>query len=331
MDPLFTYYKTKQKNIFMKKRIITSILYLGTPFTYLSSAWLKFVKTRSNITGNKIFMRLGIFPILDHYYQPLINPQKHLIKSLRDDRELGGIDLNTTEQLELLSTFDYNLELLKFPITRVNDNEFFYDNDSYRSGDAEYLYNMIRHFKPKRIIEIGCGYSTLMARNAITLNEIDNSEYSCHHICIEPYEQPWLEKIKVELIRERVEFIDKSFFQKLESNDILFIDSSHIIRPQGDVLFEFLELLPTLKSGVLIHVHDIFTPKDYLDEWVYKKHYLWNEQYLLEAFLTFNSEFKIIGALNFLTHNHFKELAEKCPVFAKQVGREPGAFWIVKK
>ncbi|WP_369410476.1 class I SAM-dependent methyltransferase [Pontibacter qinzhouensis] len=61
-------------------------------------------------------------------------------------------------------------------------------------------------------------------------------------------------------------------FQQLEANDILFIDSSHIIRPQGDVLFEYLEVLPTLKSGVIVHVHDIFTPKDYLNEWVYNRH-----------------------------------------------------------
>ena len=78
-------------------------------------------------------------------------------------------------------------------------------------------------------------------------------------------------------------------------------------------------------------MHDIFTPKDYLDDWVYGKHLLWNEQYLLEAFMTYNSNFKIIGALNYLTHNYRKEFAEKCPIFAKQQDREPGAFWMVKK
>jgi len=118
---------------------------------------------------------------------------------------------------------------------------------------------------------------------------------------------------------------------QLKSNDLLFIDSSHIIRPQGDVLFEYLELLPTLKPGVLIHVHDIFTPKDYPDEWVYKNHYLWNEQYLLEAFMSFNSGFKIMGALNYLAHNYRNELAEKCPVFAKHEDGEPGAFWMIKQ
>ena len=79
---------------------------------------------------------------------------------------------------------------------------------------------------------------------------------------------PWLKDIGVELIRKKVENIDLDFFQKLEENDILFIDSSHIIRPQGDVLYEFLEILPSLKKGVYIHIHDIFTPRDYPNHWL---------------------------------------------------------------
>lgn len=320
----------------MKRIIIKSILYLGAPFTFLSSVWLKFVK--NNGTGRIaefIFMKLGIFPILDHYYQPMINPKKYLTKSLRDDRELLGVDINAEEQLNLLSKFNYNEELLEFPLDKRKDYEYFYNNSNYSSGDAEYLYNIIRHFKPNRIIEIGSGYSTLMVRNAIANNKLEDSNYTCHHICIEPYEVQWLEELGVEVIREKVEKLDKSIFQNLKSNDILFIDSSHIIRPQGDVLFEYLEILPSLKSDVLVHVHDIFTPKDYLDEWVYG-HFFWNEQYIVEAFLTFNSEFRIIGALNYLAHNHRKELAEKCPFFASNKGfernkSEPRAFWMIKK
>ena len=315
----------------MKKQLLNLVLLLGAPLTYVSSVWVKFVTNRTKGGINdKIFMKVGVLPVTDHYYHPLINPEKHLTKSLREDRKLKGIDLNVSEQIELLQSFRYNEELLKFPLEKTHDTEFYYNNPSYGSGDAEYLYNTVRHFKPERIIEIGSGNSTLMVKNAIAQNKKENSGYTCRHICIEPYEQLWLDKAEVELKREKVESIDTSYFQLLEKNDILFIDSSHIIRPQGDVLFEYLELLPTLKSGVLVHVHDIFTPKDYLDEWVYT-HKLWNEQYLLEAFLTFNSEFRIIGALNYLSHNHIKEFAAKCPVFAQQEDREPGAFWMVKR
>lgn len=315
----------------MKKIIKKIVLTIGLPLTYFSAFWLRFAINGMQLKSNeRIFSAIGIFPILDEYYQPLINPKKHLKKSLRADRNLKGIEWNIEKQFELLNGFHFSEELKKFPLKKLKDTEYYYDNNMYSSGDAEYLYNMIRFFKPKRIIEIGSGNSTLMAINAIKENKKDYTEYSCLHICIEPYEQPWLEKVDVELIRKKVEELDPSFFNILEENDILFIDSSHVIRPQGDVLFEILEILPVLKPGVIIHFHDIFTPKDYLDEWIHKDKRLWNEQYLLEAFLSFNSKFEIIGAVNYLSHNHKKMFEIKCPVFKSQPGREPGAFWIRK-
>ena len=304
---------------------------VGVPFTFFSALWMKFLLHATWAWGieDKIFMKLGVLPILDQYYQPLINPKKYLTKSLRDDRSLPGIDFNPGEQINLLSAFNYNEELLSFPIEKRAEGEFYYNNGSYCAGDAEYLYSVVRHFKPRRIIEIGCGSSTLMIGNAVAKNKSDNPDYVCQHICVEPYEQPWLEQLDIELIREKIENIEIHFFQKLEANDILFIDSTHMIRPQGDVLYEYLELLPTLKPGVLVHIHDVFLPKDYLDDWVYKHHLLWNEQYLLEAFLTFNREFRIFGALNYLSHHYEREFAGKCPIFSKQK-IEARAFWMVK-
>ena len=314
---------------FVAKLILKLALLKKPLLTFYASKWLKLMIEKYPNEVDDVFMKVGVLPVLDYYYQPMINPKKHLYKSLREDRDLPGIDFNTEEQLSLLRNFNYNNELLNFPIDQKEEIEFYYNNGSYGSGDAEYLYNMIRHFKPSKIIEIGSGSSTLMALNAINQNKKEDNKYKCQHICIEPYEQPFLEKIGVQLIREKVETFDKSFFQILEENDILFIDSSHIIRPQGDVLYIYLNILPTLKPGVLVHVHDIFMPKDYLDEWIYD-HILFNEQYLLEAFLTFNPNFKIIGALNYLSHNYQKEFASVCPIFAKQQNREPGGFWMVK-
>jgi predicted O-methyltransferase YrrM len=242
---------------------------------------------------------------------------------------LPGLDWNVGEQLDLLKQFHFNDELVGLPLTQQGDLEYFYNNDAFKSGDAEFLYNMVRLFKPRRILEIGSGSSTLMAARGIHQNHSDDPSYTCEHVCIEPYEAQWLEKLGVTTIREPVEQLDKSLFRRLEKNDILFIDSSHMIRPQGDVLFEYLEILPILQPGVLIHVHDIFTPKDYLEEWICQEVRFWNEQYLLEAFLSFNTEFKIIGALNFLKHRYPKELASCCPVLGDQIDmREPGSFWM---
>jgi len=153
-----------------------------------------------------------------------------------------------------------------------------------------------------------------MAKNAINANKKEDLHYNCQQVCIEPYSFSWLEELDVRVIRQRTEEVDIKIFKELDKNDILFIDSSHIIRPQGDVLFEYLEILPILKSGVLVHIHDIFTPKDYLNEWIADEIKLWNEQYLLEAFLTFNSEYKIIASLNYLKHNYFFEFSRACPM-----------------
>lgn len=309
-----------------KQTAMLSLTAIERVLTPLATKWVRLVKNRE--FSEKVFMKVGMLPVIDHYYCPLINPKRDLKKSLREDRKLAGIDLNTEEQLALLQQFNYNKELLNFPLEKERENEYYYNNEWYGAGDAEYLYNMVRHFKPKKIIEIGCGASTLMIQNGLKKNKSENLKDEYQHFCIEPYEQPWLEQIDATVIRQKIEDIDVSFFQQLNSNDILFIDSSHIIRPQGDVLFEYLELLPALNPGVIIHIHDIFTPKDYLDEWVYK-HKLWNEQYLVEAFLSFNSKFRILGALNYLAHNYTTEFADKCPIFAQSFS-EPKALWLIK-
>jgi predicted O-methyltransferase YrrM len=307
---------------------------LLSPLTLIAAVWLKYCgritfKPNSMPVADAILMKVGVWPVADHYYHPLINPKKHITKSLRENRPLPGVDWNLQEQLHLLSQFNYNDELLAIPQQKTAQIEYYFQNKTYLTGDAEYLYNIIRLKKPARIIEIGSGFSTLMAKKALDTNKSLTPGYTCKHICIEPYEMPWLEQTGVEVIRKRVEEIPISFFQQLEENDILFIDSSHIIRPQGDVLYEYLEILPSLNSGVIIHVHDIFSPKDYLNDWIHS-HILWNEQYLLEAYLSGSKDVKIIGSLNYLFHNHSKEFIATCPILARDTAREPGAFWMQK-
>lgn len=281
--------------------------------------------------SRQVLEKIGVFPIRDHYYEPLFRTRA-LPRSLREDRPLAGIDLNIAEQLSVIERFDFNHELEQIPLEPPQPNDFsrfYFHNDSFGSGDAEYLYNIIRLFKPARMIEIGSGFSTLLASEAIQRNRQEDPAYDCLHTCIEPYENAWLERDNRQIIRQVVERVDLSLFRSLARNDILFIDSSHMIRPQGDVLCEILEILPILSPGVLIHVHDIFTPKDYPDRWVKEQVLFWNEQYLLEGFLSFNRDFKIIGALNHLAHHHQEQLASKCPVYARErPRREPGSFWM---
>lgn len=274
-----------------------------------------------------IFKKVGVFPITDHYYEPLFN-NKHLRYSLNNDRELSGISRNDAEQLSLLAQFQYQHELSLIPENNNNDLQFCFNNPSISGADAEYLYCMVRNFKPRNFIEIGSGYSTLLVKQAIEKNKQEDSLYNCNHISIEPYEMPWLEKTGIKVIRKLVEEVDLQFFKVLGTNDILFIDSSHIIRPQGDVLFEFLEILPSLNPGVIIHVHDIFTPRDYTHKHLVEDVLFWNEQYLLEAFLTCNDKFKIIAAVNYLKNHYPEEMKQKFPFFKNNLHHEPGSFWI---
>ena len=317
-----------------KKLIIIVSDYLFSPITFLASVWLKLTRkynvglwgTLSPIS-KIIFNKVGVFPITNHYYEPLFDGSK--LKSLRKDRNLPGLDLNADGQLVFLNSFNYSNELLEISRLPKDQLNYSFSEAQFKVGDSCILYSMIRNHKPLRIVEIGCGSSTLIVQHAIAYNVKEDSDYVCEHICIEPYENEWISKLKVHVERKKVENIDISLFRALNENDILFIDSTHIIRPQGDVLFEYLEVLPVLKKGVIVHIHDIFTPKDYLDEWVLDGVNFWNEQYLLEAFLSCNHQFEIICAVNYLKHNYFDLLSSRSPLLNEE--NEPGSFWIRKR
>jgi len=317
------------KNTVKKYAGIIDIVML--PFVYIS-AIVMYIVRRVGVHrlpfSKKVLINRGVFPITNHYYEPLFDTE-YLLKKLSGERDLPGIDLNIDEQLSLLKSFKTENELSSLTNVKENDLIFAFNNTTFESGDAEYWYNLIRLKKPKRIIEIGSGNSTLLAIKAIMKNKEDNDSYTCEHTCIEPYEMPWLEKTGVTVVRELIENIDLKLFDILEENDILFIDSSHMIRPQGDVLVEYLQILPRLKKGVIVHIHDIFTPRDYPKEWIVDEVKFWNEQYLLEAFLTDNEKWKIIGSLNYLHHNYYKCMKEKCIHLTSD--REPGSFYIQRK
>jgi hypothetical protein len=184
---------------------------------------------------------------------------------------------------------------------------------------------MIRHFQPRKIIEVGSGFSSLVAAEAIARN--GGSEL----ICIDPFPLDFLRKGVPglhSLIEKKVEDIDLEFFSQLHSGDILFIDSSHTVRIGGDVNYLFLEVLPRLKPGVIVHVHDIFFPFDYPRDWVTDEFRFWSEQYLLQAFLTFNSTFEVLMANNYLSHYYEDAVKTAFPSLTSWGG---GSFWMRRK
>jgi len=264
--------------------------------------------------------RIGVFPIARHYFEPAFHPAD-LPSCLDAPRDLPGLDLGVPAQLALLDRIADDLPPTPFGDTRGGALDFYYGNKAFEAGDACAWWAMILLHRPRRIVEIGSGFSTLVARAAIAY-----LDRPCVHICFEFYEQPWLERSGATIVREPVERAGTDLFESLGAGDILFIDSSHVIRPGGDVLFEYLEILPRLRPGVLVHIHDIFTPRHYPDAWVHDQVRLWNEQYLLEAFLSMNRGYEIVLALNYLKHAHYDRLRRAFPRLTQE--REPGSFYI---
>ena len=277
------------------------------------------------IFSKKILDVIGIFPLNDHYYEPLFN-SKHIKHSLQNDRYLPGIDLNKEDQLKNLSKLDKYNELIELNLNQQSPNyNFDIKNDFFGQVDAEIYFQLIRYLKPKNILEIGSGHSTLIALEAIKRNkEVDGIETSM--TCIEPYENDWLDKVNVNILRETIENTDPKNYLNLKKNDILFIDSSHMIRPQGDVLKIFAEILPNLTKGTIIHIHDIFTPKDYPEKWIIKENKFWNEQYLVEALIANSERYEIYLALNYLKNNSYNKLKKVCPYLKESA--DPGSFYL---
>ena len=257
---------------------------------------------------NPLLRNIGYTLITDHFYQPIPNRQE-IMTYAGKERPLSSIEWHLDKQTELVK---YLLE--KYAL-EFNNKEIFsafgYSEDSSAliSGDAEVLYAMVREKKPSRIIEIGSGGSTKIIAAALKMNFIENSQKS-QLISIEPYPQDFLKDfanvskdfLEFSLLTQKVEAVDLSVFESLQTNDILFVDSSHVFKSGSDVEFEFLQVYPRLKTGVLVHIHDIFFPYDYPIEWNLKESRYWNEQYFLETFLQFNKKFQVLASLSMVSY-----------------------------
>ena len=230
-----------------------------------------------------------------HYYEPIPDFSAITSEQLERRREFRSIDFRWDAQLRLLRE-----------LSPYRDEFEEIENDYFNGFDAAVYYSLIRHLKPKRVIEIGSGYSTRFAARALARNAGNGTL-----TCIEPNpERLNGNRSNIELIQKPVEEIDVDFFSQLQANDILFIDSSHTVKFGSDVCYEFLDVLPVLQPGVWVHVHDIFFPHDYPAEWILKRRLALNEQYLLEAFLSFNREFQVALANHWLTLDHAAAVRE---------------------
>jgi len=263
-----------------------------------------------------------------HFYQPIPDTRSLPETLWNRPSKLVGIDMNEALQLDLLRKEfpKFRDEYNQLPATPSGETPRFYLNNGLFGGtDALVAYCMVRHFQPRLIIETGSGLSSLLLCEAATKNNGANL------ICIEPFPQKFLKEGFPglnQLIEKKVQDVDLEFFSQLQSGDILFIDSSHTVKIGGDVNYLFLEVLPRLKPGVIVHVHDIFLPFDYRRDWVMEEFRFWTEQYLLQAFLTFNSEFEVLMANSYLSYYYEADLKATFPTLNSWIG---GSFWMRRR
>lgn len=281
-----------------------------------TKATRRFARTTFNV-----WQGLGLHLTPVHFYEP-IPDTRTLPASLWEPRDAVGVEMNEARQLEFLSICtQYKSEYEAFPRTKPDKLGFWTANPAFGSIDAEILYCMVRHFRPNRVIEIGSGYSTFVTAAALKKN--GTGELTC----IEPYpDAERLDASGVHLIQQRVQDVPLDIFTALERNDILFIDSSHVVCCGSDVQFEFFEIIPRLKPGVIVHFHDIFLPDEYPRSWIMKTHHFWNEQYILQAFLMYNRLFEVMWGSHFMRSKHSQELGRTFSAYRQEI--DSGSFWI---
>ena len=293
---------------------------------------------RNVIWSRKVFeagQRMGVNFTRNRFYSPIPDTRELQKKGMRWDEpsEVVGLDLNIDAQLRMLGEgLAQYKEELDFPLDRPATPGFYWHNAAFGLEDAAVLHCMVRHAKPGRLIEVGSGFSTFISARASLMNQEEG--HRCKTISIEPYPRRSHQEGFAgldEQIPKKVEEIELDVFEQLQENDILFIDSSHVVSTGNDVNFLFLEVLPRLKRGVIVHVHDIFVPYEYPEDMVINNRAFFSEQYLLQAFLCFNRSFEVIMANYYL----IKQYPEKMKaVFAHPAGYRqrniPNSFWMRK-
>ena len=274
-----------------------------------------------------------------HYYSPFPDPAeltKHKNQIFHRNAELvfPGIDLQTNAQFELLQRLSSYYRSDLFPMDKSANSRYYFNNQYFCFSDAIFLSAMMREWRPKRIIEIGSGFSS-----AVMLDV--NEQYFNNSIqltFVEPFPEDRLNDLvraadNCSIIKDFVQHVPVQSFLELEENDILFIDSSHVSKTYSDVNHLIFNILPLLKKGVIVHIHDVLFPFEYPAEWMIDQQRAWNEAYLVRAFLQFNSAFRIELFTSYLEIKFRDWFLEKMPLCLEkheQFAKEDGIVYFLE-
>lgn len=283
--------------------ILVSLFEPGQALEYLSQDVFKRFVIEPLVDPNKI---KNEYHPSGHYYSAIPSVediQEGLIRLDKNRKEIPGIKINNKKMLNSLEkTVAPFYNQFNFCNAGEQKNRFYNNNGYFESGDAGTLFAFIRKLKPKRIIECGSGFSSAVVLD--TNEEFFNNKIQCTFI--EPYTDRLKSLLKesdyetTTIIEKKVQDVPSEFFKKLKKNDILFIDTSHVIKFQNDVHYLYFEILPLLEKGVIVHIHDIPVGFEYFEHWI-TQGWNWSEAYLLRAFLMYNNSFEIIHWNSYLS------------------------------
>lgn len=290
-------------------------------------------KIKRLIVHFKSYLNLWVYP--GHYYSPLPDQQQALSyrRQLSNDPHtpVPGIHLNSANQLKLLKKFKAYAQEMKFPATKQQTFRYYYENEMFAYSDAMSLFGILKEFSPKRIIEVGSGFSS-----ALMLDFRQQFKVQMSITCIEPYPERLMAQLRkddlgsdFQLIRSTVQEVDAATFSSLQDGDILFIDSSHVSKIGSDVNFLFFSVLSQLKAGVIVHIHDVKWPFEY-DLAAVKEGRAWNEAYLTRAFLQHNDSFEVLYWSSYLTEAYPAEASQITQYNHAKFGTG-GSIWLRKK
>ncbi len=267
-----------------------------------------------------------------HFYSPI--PSKEEVQRRQTSlwpespRQPAGVDLNEAGQCALFEALAIYYRELPFRPEKEPGLRYYFENDFFSYNDAITLYGMIRHCRPRRIVEIGSGFSSGVMLD--TNERFFNNAIACTFI--EPYPERLrgllrdTDRDTVQVLAQPVQEVPDDVFRQLSGNDILFVDSSHVCRIGSDVNDIFFRLLPLLAEDVVIHFHDVFYPFEYPRAWVLEDR-AWNEAYLLRAFLQYNSRFQIRYFNHFMAVFHRARYEQAMPLALRNTG---GSIWLAK-
>jgi hypothetical protein len=268
-----------------------------------------------------------------HFYSPVTDPE-----ALR--REAGrifgraeapaGVDLRAAAQLDYAGQLAEHYPTLAFAPGPQPGLRYHYDNPAFSYGDAIVLAGTLLIHRPAHVIEVGSGYSS-----AVTLDIVRGRLGDVARcVFIDPYPDR-LESLLlpgdrevIEILPAPVQAVGLEVYDRLGEGDILFIDSTHVVKTGSDVVHHLTRVLPRLRPGVLVHFHDIFHPFEYPEQWAIAENRAWNEIYCLHAFLQGNADYEIVFFNDWFARAHRDFLEQRMPLFLANPG---GGLWLRKR